>query len=448
MVAVARWPGEQILLRLVLAATLAGSCAGCGFTAATEGRARPPSLQVRGPNGRPALTQAELSALLQAFADTYALTIGHVSDDLAESGLGPRLRTLAQQRKVAAATRAYAIAAEPNPEIGLVDMVVNVSLERALWSGGLARRTFGEQGSSLAAAYDDLHRRVWALAARVFSTEQRRALENAIQRWLAEHPDARDVGYVRFDALAPYRTEPLLDIGAPGGPRLLAPVSEALRTAEALRLLGERAIFLFERMPMVAGWQGELVYLDMLDDPEPRRLLADMSTLAGTAHRAAALAERMTSPEALSRSLSEIQGTQDSTSALLREATGTLDALQQTVTSTDELLGRLATPTPDGGRGTIDVRAYTDAIKELRAATRELNQLVQNLNALAGSTNAAARLDQIERATATGIGQVGRQGEDWIDHFFTRALLFVAGASGLLVSYRLLLRRIGHGAAS
>jgi hypothetical protein len=244
------------------------------------------------PDVQPALTEGELAALLQAFADTYTFAIARAIDALVEGALTPRQRRLAQAHRVSSASRVYAIATQPNTELALVDMIVNVSLERAVWSGGLAQDRYGARGALLTSAYDEAYASLRALAARVFSEEQLEALERAVARWLEDHPDRRNVSIVRFDALARYRPASLAEVGAPGRSKLLAQVDEALRTTENLRLLGERAMFVFQRMPTLVNWQVELLYSKMLDEPEPKRLLSDVDGLTRAADRATRIASR------------------------------------------------------------------------------------------------------------------------------------------------------------
>jgi hypothetical protein len=322
-------------------------------------------------------------------------------------------------------------------------MVVQVSIERAVWKRGLAQEAFGGQAFVLTAAYDALYEQVWTLAARVFTKEQRVALDNAIQAWLVEHPERRYAGLVRFDALAKYRTEPLRDLGEPRGLGLLAPVSEAARTAEALRLLAERALFLGQRLPMLLNWQGQQFYFDILDDPETRELLRNASELSAAANSMSKVVEeKMPNPKDMSGLLGDVRAVEGEANALVRETTIMLTTLDHTVGSVDRLLDRLVKSKDDGGppRDATKNGDAVGVIQELRGAVSELNTLLTNLDALAASPDVTARLGQVDVA----VVEVRKVGEQWIDRLFWRGLLLLGATFALLFAYRVFSRALAH----
>ena len=77
---------------------------------------------------------------------------------------------------------------------------------------------------------------------------------------------------------------------------LFAPINETNRQIEESRLLGERFLFLVERLPAIAVWQAEAAAWRAMATPESRGALESLTLMATTLEQ---LAERVDSLPAL-----------------------------------------------------------------------------------------------------------------------------------------------------
>ena len=217
----------------------------------------------------------------------------------------PTARRQAQRVKVFVGTTAYSLATNPNPEIAIIDLAVNISLQHAIFKGGLAKQYFGDAGEPLVKAYARTEEQAWATLARVFTPSQLSLLHDGIERWLADNPHT--LQFVRVPALAKYRD--VSPVTTPGSIRLMAPVAEAARTAMELRLLGERSLYLAERFPYLINWHTKQVLFDTLETPEFREMLHSTATFASSSERLAKVIDEMPDSELLRSSLSDLRAT-------------------------------------------------------------------------------------------------------------------------------------------
>jgi len=389
-----------------------------------------------GANGEQTITPPELVSLTESLADSYVGAITDAVNSIQGEQLPPEVRAEAQRVKVFVGSTAYSIATGPNPQIGLIDLTVNISVQRSIWDGGLARERFGERAEPLLVAYQQIDEQAWTTLGRVFTAQQVALLHDAIQRYMADHPHFKSLPFVHLPSLAKYRDVSLL--ATPGGLRMLAPVAEAARAAQELRLLGERSVYLAQRFPYLANWQTELVLYNSLNTPEARTMLDSTRIFASSADRMAGLVTQLPNTELVRQTISELNGTLKESVPLLSTMRGVVTDLNLTLEGANRMLAPFQTPAVGGGppERTFDVAQYTSALHELGSSVRELNSLLVNTRALVGSDDLGNRLDQVQSIAANGMGRVGTQGDRWIDRVFWRALFLVVAFFAGLVLYR------------
>src|SRR3954454_763668 len=136
------------------AAALLGGCASRGRAPAMVGEGR---VEVAGSGTAGAgtheahrrITRDELQQRLMAFADRYLSQISEATDQLKRTN-DPARRLAAHSTKYYPATTVLTIAAEPDPEAGLLDMLTVVTLERMVWNDdGWAAEVFGPGGAAI-----------------------------------------------------------------------------------------------------------------------------------------------------------------------------------------------------------------------------------------------------------------------------------------------------------
>jgi hypothetical protein len=122
--------------------------------------------------------------------------------------------------------------------------------------------------------------------------EQRQEFRDLINDWYSDNPGQVAVDYIRFSDFGDLGQKPNLKaIQKPGG--LLAPVTKATEAVDEVRLTSERAMFLLTKMQLIMGFQVELVYKQLIMQPEMNAILADISGFRATADRFAELVEQL-----------------------------------------------------------------------------------------------------------------------------------------------------------
>jgi hypothetical protein len=107
-------------------------------------------------------------------------------------------------------------------------------------------------------------------------------LKDMINIWRADHPEQFVVDYIRFSDFGNLGKKPnLKEIQQPGG--LLAPIREATKAVDEARMTSERAMFSLTKMQLIANFQIELAYKNLMFQPEARNLMKNMDQFSLTA---------------------------------------------------------------------------------------------------------------------------------------------------------------------
>jgi hypothetical protein len=408
--------------------------AGCFKTTPPQA---PPTITMGAiPEGQQTITPPELVAMTEGLADSYVGTINTALNTIQSGQPTGDVRTNAQWLRVFVATTAYSVATSPNPQIGLIDLTCNISVQHRIWSNGLAQERFGDQAGEVIQAYDQIDTQAWNTLGRLYSPQQLAILRDGIQRWIDDHPNYKSLPFVNLPALARYRDVTLLT--TPGGLKVLAPVAEAARAAMELRLLGERSLYLAQRFPYIINWQSELFLYKTLETPEARTLLDNTTVFASSADRLAGLAEQVPNTTVMQQTLAELNGTMKDSLPLLVTMRGVVGDLNQTLEGVDHLLAPFQTPAVGGGppSRTFEVNQYSAALRELGSSMREMNNLLVNTRALVTSPELGQRLDQMQAITNAGTPRITDQGNRFIDRLFWRGVILVVVLIAGLIVYR------------
>ena len=82
----------------------------------------------------------------------------------------------------------YTIAAQPNPQVGLLDMVAVTTLGRMIYEDNI-RRKYGKSTDVLVDGFRQLEMDIWRIAAKVLTKEQQAELRQLILYWRKNNPD-------------------------------------------------------------------------------------------------------------------------------------------------------------------------------------------------------------------------------------------------------------------
>lgn len=377
------------------------------------------------------MTQEELQAAVISYANRYIAIIGQAAVQLEEAVPTDQARLNAARRKVYSMTAVVETAAGPNPGPALLDLVVTATLNRMVWEDYWRPQVFGKPGTIMVAAFEKMEADAWDLAAKVMTVEQRREFRDLIGDWHANHPEQVFVDYITFSDFGDIGTKPnLKSIQKPGG--LLAPVREAAESVDEVRMTVERAMFLLTKMQLIMGSQVELVYRNLVRQPEMKTMLNDISDVKESADRYAVLLEKLPRQvseerkailDAIDDKAAAIHAVNTDVQATLRQADITLKSLQQTtvsandlVASTDALLARFET---DESAEPVTMDDYIKAMEAVQKTVSNFNQLISTV-------------DQTGMPLiSTVLEQFNRSAEERVDHIFWRLLILIVVTGGL-----------------
>jgi len=302
---------------------------------------------------------------------------------------------------------------------------------------------------------------------------QREEFRDLILDWYSDHPDQVAVDYIRFSDFGGLGKKPnLKEIQKPGG--LLAPVREAKAAVDEVRMTSERAMFLLTKMQLIIGFQAELVYKQLVMQPEMDALFKDISGFRTTADRFAGLLEKLPGQVADERTAAltdvahliarersvvlkaiddkataihqinkDVQATLDRVDATFvslqkttAEAERLIQGTQQTalaaqalVTAVDRLAVRFEPKDPTAPSKPFDINDYITAIEKAQATLESLNQLVLSTDQSSSTPLISNILDQFNEAA-----------DRRIDHIFWRLIQLLATIGVIAVVVLILFR--------
>jgi hypothetical protein len=422
-----------------IVALLCAGLAGCGTRAGVATRPVQPLDDLKQGEGatgigpaRP-MTIGQLRVLLMAHADRTIAALERVGGPGRTPDSAPEARLALQLWRTSVASAAVGLAVEPDAGAALLDLMVSTAVQHQVAS----RAVFpGAGGEALVAALAELEQSAWAIGARVHPAEQRAQLRSRAEHFAQSAELGPTQGLVRLADLPPAPGPALA--GAKG---LFAPLDEANRQIEETRLLGERLLFLTERLPLLSRWQAETFTAGALGTPESRQALAGLSLMASGVARMGTQVESL--PVILDRQrqslLADLDAREGTLRQLLREASRlaeqgraaaesgervmalsdrTAASLGRTILAVNQLLAALRDSTAPGGAVDLNVAHYAATVGDLRAALEALNSALGHGDGIAGGSRSL------------------------VDHLAWRAAQLILLLFALLLGYRFLAQRM------
>jgi hypothetical protein len=307
--------------------------------------------------------------------------------------------------------------------------------------------------------YRELEKELWTLAGKHLRTEQMDELRGMLDNWKKQHHPTAAVPFIRFDDVVesfnsapPHRPPPTNSVSRLRELDPLAGLNVTSRTVEQARFLADRAMYQFQRLPVVTQWRSELLLYKLALAPELRQAFALSEMLSNTTaqlpilltqQREAAI-RQVFGEIALQQSNLVTQlathehqfgGAVTNMRVLLSTGTETASAANGLVESMQELFRQL--PTRELGIALtnsrpFDIREYAAAIGEMTASAREFNRLMQSAD------------QTLPKVVKQGVNS----GEQFTNHLFKLALvyglIFMVALVAALLAYRFLARRFFH----
>ena len=425
------------------------------------------------------MTEIELQSELMSYADRFASIITQSFEDYENLKPTPQARQFVLSDLVYSISSVYTIAAEPNPQVAMLDMAAVTTLGRIIYQDNI-RRKYGKSIEVMVAGFKQVEKDIYRVVAKVLTETQQDELRQLILIWRKNNPEKVVYNYLRFSDFAlQRRTSTLVKMVQSGG--FFKSIKEATQQVEETRMLAERGIFLGTRLPLLTGNFAELWVSQLLVSPETSKILADIHTFSTVSERLATVAEQM--PDKVMKDISKLQNqfynqvmtdlyqwrdiTLDKVMAKVaieREAfidqfmdrlwgdhksavesllkdeqrlTTLVEELRKTVEGSNNLLLTINTLTDKFNVGApspepkdskpFDIKEYQDTIAEMTT-------LVESTNKLVGTVGLEKLLPELVKA----IDQVSHEGEEIIDHSFRQGIFLILIAMGAYVAARLI----------
>jgi hypothetical protein len=228
---------------------------------------------------------AELQQDIQRFSTELTARVLGALAPLQRSSQS-EVRDSAMRQLLVYAASALDIATEPQPEVGLLDMIVFVTLSRRTVDTYWVPKVFGEKGGELLQAMAQSEAEVWQLGDKVLDKNQREDLEAVIRDWQKRNPDQLRVEGVRFSTFSK-ETGKLAAEQAKRTRGLLSSLKSATASADQAVLLGERALFLAQREPFLLRLQARLGVQEIVGD-----MAAHLKSMEGVLDRVNSMVRR------------------------------------------------------------------------------------------------------------------------------------------------------------
>ncbi|MBD3872671.1 MAG: hypothetical protein IFK91_07110, partial [Acidobacteria bacterium] len=236
------------------------------------------------------VTEAELQLELMSYADRYAAVVAQVIDDVERLGPPPATRRAIVGDLVYSAASAFTIAADPEPQLGLLDMVVMTTLGRIVYED-YWRPRLGEPADLVIVAFQKLERDVWAVATPILSQDQQQELRERIATFHADNPELSTFSHLRFADFPSKRSSSTLKKQKSGG--IFGSVKNISDQVEQTRIMAERVMYLSTRLPLLTGGFADMWVTRLSFNPAVEELREDVHNFALVSDRLATVAEQL-----------------------------------------------------------------------------------------------------------------------------------------------------------
>jgi cytochrome c556 len=225
------------------------------------------------------------------FADRYVSMMVAASSEYDDGSPSPENRRLIRSHLVYSIANAFTIAAAPDPDFALLDMVVMVTLGRMVFEEHWMKK-IGNEVAPIVRQFRKTERDIWQIAGKVLTEQQQNDLMAMIKDWRRNNPEVAMFSYVRFRDFATDQQKSKSSKPKKYS-RLFGSVEKATQQVEEMRLLAERGMYQGTRMPMLTGAFGDLWLSQWAANPDVNEILTNLHNLSGVSQRLAEVAEKL-----------------------------------------------------------------------------------------------------------------------------------------------------------
>jgi F0F1-type ATP synthase membrane subunit b/b' len=240
----------------------------------------------------------EIQARIMSFADSYVTAMADVYEKAHLSSKTLQGKITAQGSKLSAGIGAMGNAVNPNPVQGMMDMAIMVTLTREISEEPWSTQLFGpENASAITSRLKIQEVAIWELVGSYLSPEQIQQLHQLAEQWRQKNPEQRFVTATHLAdlQLAQKSGKGGLDFDVSGlaGLSPFNSLDPAVQQVEQSRILAERGFFYGQHMPLLIAWQVDLLYSQILAEPQMKQLVEDTNQFADVGNRVSETVEKL-----------------------------------------------------------------------------------------------------------------------------------------------------------
>jgi hypothetical protein len=116
-------------------------------------------------------------------------------------------------------------------------------------------------------------------------------MHELVEEWWEKHPNAREADFIRFSDFGELGRKPSIEAAVKKG-GFLSPIRDVAQSADDMKELAERGIYLGLRMQELVAERFELSIMEFMQNPEMSQLFGDIHGFRLSAERYAEVAER------------------------------------------------------------------------------------------------------------------------------------------------------------
>ncbi len=237
------------------------------------------------------ISKIDIQQGVMSLSDTWMAATHQALKLMLEEIEDPEQRLRLKQQQYFGMSAVLDLATSPNPGISLLDMMVLTTLSRSIWESHWMA-IYGEPASHMQKAMSLVETNTWDFAATILTSRQVKAMRELVDEWLIEHPNATGASYVRLSDFGELDRKPSIDEALKKG-GFLSPIRDAAHSADEIKELAERALYMSLRMQELMFTRLEITTQSLLLDPGISSLIDDVHGLRNSAERYADVLESM-----------------------------------------------------------------------------------------------------------------------------------------------------------
>lgn len=393
-----------VLFRFVVLAVLLTGVHGCttSFSDLPSDYVEVSSLNVAHEATPERMTQAQLREEIERFVFRFAGRLHPYLEAIANTANTPEQRLRVHKWKKQLSYSLIKIASSEDPETGLLDMLVLVTLVRIESEENLVPESFfGDKGQDWLQVVYRSETEIWSIAEEVLDPKQQAAIRKLIHDWRLKNPEVKSFLAFRFSDFAA-EADDADSLVQSGG--FLPEVTEATRAVDEIRQTSERAMFLALVSPTLARLEAETFIYDLTTQPEYKEYRSILKQFSETSAKLATVSEQLPSwvsherQAAVDQAMDRLFDERDKMFAeidvrsvqlqelfvQIREALkvgGSLTSqLNASMTTLDSLVTRLGIDKVSSEKGAFPIEVYRETLSKAAVTAGEINIVLQSLN--------------------------------------------------------------------